>query len=381
MQHRASGASPFASHLRGATRMLRILLAPFAWLYGAVLLLRHTLYDRGLLRSTPTPVPSIGVGNLALGGTGKTPHVELVLRTLEGVAPVATLSRGYGRSGTGIREVQVQDDASDVGDEPLQLKRKFPAVHVFVGADRRAALEHMLEHIPALQAVVLDDAFQHRRVDAGLDILLTTWHRPWHRDALLPAGRLRDLPARARLADVVIVTKCPHLPQASEQERWRRELGLRAEQGLFFSGVEYGQWAVGSWQLPIADEMDPQATDNRQPPTDNLLLITGIADPSPLVEHLRGQCKTFEHAAFPDHHRFTPADLQALATRYANFAAGPKMLVTTEKDAMRLLPLVEGSPLQGLPLAVIPMKAVILNEPERFAALIRDHVATYPADR
>ena len=342
--------------------VLRILLAPFAWLYGAVLLLRHTLYDRGVLRSTATPVPSIGVGNLALGGTGKTPHVELVLRTLEGFAPLATLSRGYGRSGTEVREVREQDDAAAVGDEPLQLKRKFPAVHVFVGADRRAALEHMVQQLPTLQAVVLDDAFQHRRVDASLDILLTTWHRPWHRDALLPAGRLRDLPARVRMADVVIVTKCPHLPQASEQERWRRELGLGVGQDLFFSGIEYA---------------DPAPVSS----TDNLLLITGIADPSPLAEHLRSQCQTLEHAAFPDHHRFTAADLQALATRYANFAAGPKMLVTTEKDAMRLLPLVPGSPLEGLPLAVIPMKAVILNEPERFAALIRDHVATYPADR
>jgi tetraacyldisaccharide 4'-kinase len=177
---------------------------------------------------------------------------------------------------------------------------------------------------------------------------------------------------------VVIVTKCPHLPQASEQERWRRELGLRAEQALFFSGIEYADAA------PVASthRVDlPGAAQEQQPPTENLLLITGIADPSPLVEHLRSRCQTLEHAAFPDHHRFTAADLQSLATRYANFAAGPKMLVTTEKDAMRLLPLIEGSPLQGLPLAVIPMKAVILNEPERFAALIRDHVATHPADR
>lgn len=358
--------------------VLRILLAPFAWLYGAVLLLRHTLYDRGLLGSTPTPVPSIGVGNLALGGTGKTPHVELVLRTLHGIAPLATLSRGYGRRGTDIREILPQDDPSLVGDEPLQLKRKFPSVHVFVGADRRKALEQMARKIPALQAVVLDDAFQHRRVDVGLNILLTTWHRPWHHDALLPAGRLRDLPGRARMADVVIVTKCPHLPKASEQEQWRRALGSRTDQALFFSGIEYAD-LVPAGSSPWVDL--PGAAQERQPPTDNLLLITGIADPSPLVEHLRGRCRTLEHAAFPDHHRFSPGDLQALAKRYANFAAGPKMLVTTEKDATRLLPLIEGSPLEGIPLAVIPIKAVILNEPERFTALIRDHVATHPADR
>jgi tetraacyldisaccharide 4'-kinase len=359
--------------------LARILLAPFAWLYGAVLLLRHTLYDQGLLRSERPAVPSIGVGNLALGGTGKTPHVELVLRTLVGLAPVATLSRGYGRQGTAIREVQANDDASVVGDEPLQVKRKFPAVHVFVGADRRAALAQMCEQVPALQTVVLDDAFQHRRMDAGLDILLTTWHRPWHRDALLPAGRLRDLPSRARFADVVVVTKCPALPSTSEQERWRRELGLGVGQELFFSGIEYDV------PLYVSRPSGPAALRGTvQDPGGDLggvLLITGIADPAPLLAHVKGLFPTVEHAAFPDHHRFTEGDLQGLAARCAKFAPGPKMLLTTEKDATRLLPLLPGSALQEYPLAVIAMQAVILNEPERFAALIRDHVATHPAHR
>ncbi|MEX1133037.1 MAG: tetraacyldisaccharide 4'-kinase, partial [Flavobacteriales bacterium] len=337
------------------------------------------LYDQGLLRTERPGVPSIVVGNLALGGTGKTPHVELVLRTLEGLAPLATLSRGYGRSGTQIREVQEQDDASTVGDEPLQLKRKFPAVHVFVGADRRAALAHMQEQLPALQAVVLDDAFQHRRVDAGLDILLTTWHRPWHRDALLPAGRLRDLPSRARMADVVIVSKCPALPQASEQERWRRELGLRAGQELFFSGIEY----VAPRYVSRPSGSDAYRRTVQYPSGDpgGVVLITGIADPAPLLAHVKGLFSSVEHAAFPDHHRFTNNDLQGLAARCANFAPGPKMLLTTEKDATRLLPLIPGSALSYVPLAVIAMQAVILNEPERFAALIRDHVATHPAHR
>ncbi len=353
---------------------LRFLLAPFAWLYGAVLLMRHTLYDQGLLRSVRPGVPSIGVGNLALGGTGKTPHVELVLRTLDGLAPLATLSRGYGRSGTEVLEVHEQDNAATVGDEPLQLKRKFPAVHVFVGADRRAALAHMQELVPALQAVVLDDAYQHRRVDAGLDILLTTWHRPWHRDALVPAGRLRDLPGRARMADVVVVTKCPAFPSVAERERWRRELGLRVGQELFFSGIRYVTPRYVS--RPIGSTVQYPSGDQG-----GVVLITGIADPAPLVKHVQGLFATVEHVAFPDHHRFTASDLQGLAARCAKFAPGPKMLITTEKDAMRLLPLLPGSALSDLPLAVIAMEAVILNEPERFAALIRDHVATHPAHR
>jgi tetraacyldisaccharide 4'-kinase len=359
--------------------LLRILLAPFAWLYGAVLLLRHTVYDQGLLKSERPAIPSIGVGNLALGGTGKTPHVELVLRTLEGMAPLATLSRGYGRQDTDIREVHANDDAAMVGDEPLQVKRKFPAVHVFVGADRRSALAHMQEQVPALQAVVLDDAYQHRRVDVGLDILLTTWHRPWHRDALLPAGRLRDLPARARLADVVIVSKCPALPQASERERWRRELGLGAGQELFFSGIRYD--VPRSVGRPIGSTLQDLRGELGAMSETQVLLITGIADPAPLLAHVQGLFPKVEHAAFPDHHRFTESDLQGLAARCAKFAPGPKMLLTTEKDATRLLPLLPGSALEEFPLAVIAMRAVILNEPERFAALIRDHVATHPAHR
>jgi tetraacyldisaccharide 4'-kinase len=351
--------------------LLRLLLAPFSWLYGAVLLARHALYDFGLLTSTETALPSIGVGNLALGGTGKTPHVELVLRTLHGLAPIATLSRGYGRRGSGCREVHLHDRATDVGDEPLMLKRKFPATRVFVGADRRKALDLMAAEVPGLQAVVLDDAFQHRRIHAGLDILLTTWHRPWSRDMLLPAGRSRDLPQRARAADVVIVTKCPARPSHGEQEQWRRELGIRPDQALFFSGIEYaGPTLLGTPGSAVPPN-DPKAVA--------CLLFTGIADPAPLVEHCRQLFAHTEHIAFADHHPFSPADLRDLALRYANFAAGPKMLVTTEKDAMRLLPLLDGSPLAGEPLAMIPMKAVILNEPEQFATLIRHHVETDPA--
>jgi tetraacyldisaccharide 4'-kinase len=222
--------------------------------------------------------------------------------------------------------------------------------------------------------VVLDDAFQHRRVDAGLDILLTTWHRPWHRDALLPAGRLRDLPSRARFADVVVVTKCPGLPSAAERERWRGELGLGVGQELFFSGIEYappryvGRPSGSTVQCPSGNFW-------------GVVLITGIADPAPLVAHVRSLFPSVEHVAFPDHHRFTEGDLQGLAARCAKFAPGPKMLLTTEKDATRLLPLLPGSALSEFPLAVIAMQAVILNEPERFAALIRDHVATHPAHR
>jgi tetraacyldisaccharide 4'-kinase len=353
-----------------AMLLRRLVLLPFTAVYGGVLRIRHALYDHGLLKRTRPEMPTIAIGNLALGGTGKTPMLELVIRTLEGISPLATLSRGYGREGTDIHEVHAVDNAQYSGDEPLQVKRKFPAARVFVGADRVKAITHIGQQVPGVRAVVLDDALQHRALDAGLNILLTTWQRPWCDDALVPAGRLRDLPLRAKAAEVVVVTKCPALPSSQEQQRWRAKLELAAEQPLFFSGIRYGPpSAIDGTEIHAGD--GPMGA----------LLVTGIADPAPLLAHVRTLAITVEHLAFPDHHAFTRADLQHLAERYANFAAGPKMLVTTEKDAARLSYSIAGSPLEGLPLAVIGMQAVILNEPERFSDLIRRHVEPHPTHR
>ncbi|MBK9177491.1 MAG: tetraacyldisaccharide 4'-kinase [Flavobacteriales bacterium] len=354
----------------------RIALAPFAWLYGAGLVMRHALYDLGIRRSIRPTLPTIAIGNLALGGTGKTPMLELILRTLHDVAPLAALSRGYGRSGTGILEVQGTDTATRSGDEPLQVKRKFPEARVFVGADRVGAIARIQQDVPDVKAVVLDDALQHRRLDAGLSILLTTWQRPWCDDALLPAGRLRDLPSRRKVAQVIVVTKCPSLPSQKDQARWRERLGLPEGQELFFAGIEYEELSAVGSQLFVAQSAQP---DNGQRTTSRILLFTGIENPQPLLEHLQ-RTSTLEHIAFPDHHLFTRADLERLARRFDTFAPGPKTLVTTEKDAARLGSL-KGTPLEGLPLATIGMRAVILNEPDHFADLIRRHVATHPAHR
>jgi tetraacyldisaccharide 4'-kinase len=283
------------------------------------------------------------------------------------LVPLATLSRGYGRQGTDFHEVRATDTATKSGDEPLQVKRKFPEVRVFVGADRVKAIAQIKEQVRGLKAVVLDDALQHRPLEAGLNILLTTWQRPYSEDMLVPAGTLRDVTSRAQAAQVVVVTKCPHVPDTTEQQRWRQRLGLRVGQELFFSGIAY--------------DAPKMATGSDQPTTDNCLLVTGIADPAPLVAHVRGLFKQVEHVAFPDHHAYSPADLVRLAERYAKFAPGPKMLVTTEKDATRLGSVIAGSPLQGVLLATIGMRAVILNEPARFEHLIRHHVGPHQAHR
>ena len=359
----------------------RILLAPLAWAWTAVLSVRHLLFDVGVLKSIRPTVPAIAIGNLALGGTGKTPMLELVLRTLHDAKPLATLSRGYGRTGSDIHEVQATDTAARSGDEPLQVKRKFPEARVFVGADRVGAIERIQREVPEVKAVVLDDALQHRRLDAGLNILLTTWQRPWCNDALLPAGRLRDLPSRRKAAQIVVVTKCPALPSPEAQKPWRERLRLSDAQELFFAGIEYEGLKLEAGRRQLAVGRGPLAMqqvsteEDCQLPTAHCLLFTGIANPQPLIDHIQQQT-TVVHIAFPDHHAFTRTDLERIAKRYATFAPGPKTLVTTEKDAARLGSL-KGTPLEALPLATIGIRAVILNEPERFAELIRRHAGPH----
>ncbi len=364
---------------KNAMLLRRILFWPFAALYGVGLLVRHALYDSEILKSVHPKVATIAIGNLALGGTGKTPMMELVLRTLEGTGVFATLSRGYGRKGNDIHEVAANDDAEDSGDEPLQVKVKFPKVRVFVGADRVRAIKEIQRSVPEVRAVVLDDALQHRRLDAGLNIMLTTWQRPYCDDALIPAGNLRDLRSRARAAQVVVVTKCPELPSTAEQQRWHERLGLNPEQRLFFAGIDYEPPIVTG--RPIGSTLRDLRTEVGAVGDTAVLLFTGIADPTPLVVHLRSTYAKVHDFAFPDHHTFTPADLDRLATLFGSFAAGPKTLFTTEKDAVRLRSVIGGSPLEGLPLAVIGMRTVILNEPELFTDLIRQHVASHPAHR
>lgn len=356
---------------------LRILLLPFSWPYALVLAIRHFLYDHGWLKSSTPELPTIVIGNMALGGTGKTPHVELALRTLMEHGPLATLSRGYGREGSAFHEVDREDDVQLAGDEPLMIKRKFSGVRVFVGSDRVAGVQTIREQAPEVRVVILDDALQHRKLKAGLNIVLTTWQKPWFKDHLFPAGSLRDLPGRARHADAVVVTKCPATPSAEEQAWWRRKLGLGAQQALFFSGLRYDA-PRSLHDSTMTVPAGPQAS---------AFLVTGIADATALLEHVRATFGTVQHMAFPDHHAFSGADQQRIAIRFATFAGlqtpgrGPGWLITTEKDAARLGPALISGPLEDIPIAVIGVKAEILNEPHQFAAILRAHVATHQAHR
>jgi len=334
--------------------VLTWLLLPFSWLYAAVLAVRNWLYDRGWKRSAAGWVPLIGVGNLRVGGTGKTPHVAWVVEELvrQGQRP-AILSRGYGRQTQGPRLATPADSAATVGDEPWQYFEQFGTlgVPVAVAENRQLGLDLLRQHHPELTTVVLDDAYQHRRVRPALSILLTELARPFYHDYVLPAGRLRETRAGAARADVVIITKCPpnlaDAAQAQTTAQVRRY--ARPDAPVLFSAYDYA-----APQPLTAAAQALGAPRGGQP----ALLLTGIAQPGPLREHLlaAGYVVTDE-LIFPDHHTFVPADLGAVRGRWRP----GQVIFTTEKDATRLLAPALAEALVGLPVYTIPIRVALLG--------------------
>ena len=317
-------------------------------LYGLVLRIRHLFYDRGWKKTFQPPVPTICVGNLTVGGTGKTPHVELLLRLLS-FRSVAVLSRGYKRKTKGFRIVGEADTAQTVGDEPLQIARKFPSVTVAVDKDRIHGCKEL--HDKQVEIVVLDDAFQFRKLDPALTLVLVDYHRPVFKDRLLPWGRLRDLPSRIRKADAVVVTKSPAEVPDDERAWWRSKLRLREEQPLFFTRIQYQK------ALPVFPEGDPHYLYSQK-----VILVSGIANDAPLRQYLSDTYKIVGRLSFPDHHRYTKRDIRAIAAAARNCSTA--CLMTTEKDAQRLRD-VPDVPLElSRRLFYLPIEAVFLSPEE-----------------
>ena len=313
---------------------MRFLLLPFAILYGLGVRLRHFLYDRGWLSSKRYPFPILCVGNLAVGGTGKTPMVEYLVRLL-GQEQVAILSRGYRRKTRGFVLADDSATAMTLGDEPYQYHRKFPRATVTVCESRQEGIERLLEN-PHFKYIILDDAFQHRKVQAGTNLLLTSYDKLYTQDFLLPVGSLRDIRSRARKAQIIIVTKCPELTQA-EQEKIIQQLKPLPSQKVYFTSIAYSD--------RVYSHEDSQALKDfiATPFT----LVTGIANPTPLVDFLEKQGASFEHLAYSDHHHFSNRELELLRQK--------GRILTTEKDYVRL----EGA----LPtLYYLPIETQFLND-------------------
>ena len=293
---------------------------------------RNWMFDRGLLSSSSAPIPTICVGNLSVGGTGKTPHTEYLLRLLQSKGwHSGMLSRGYGRCSKGYVAGKGRN-ALEIGDEPWQIMHSCAPAKVSVCEKRSEGLKRMLEESDAPKVVVLDDAYQHRYITAGLYILLTDYAHPYFSDHVLPAGRLREARSGAKRADIVVVTKCPGDLSEMEQQRIRGKLRLLPHQSLFFSKMEYGVlWNPFSEADPLTHGTNVNAPICNMSTLD-ALLVCGIAHPEEFVKYFQTQCASVNVLSFPDHHRFTADDLSAIAGQ----AQDADIIITTQKDWARL---------------------------------------------
>ena len=361
----------------------KILLFPY-WL---TLKLRHFFYDSGLKKVSKADVPTICIGNITVGGTGKTPHTEMLLRTLLqdeewGGKNIAVLSRGYKRKTKGFQQVTSDGSAIAYGDEPLQIKKKFPAVTVAVDSSRVEGCDFLVypekletskkgrkcidKNLAASDLIILDDAFQHRALKPTLSIVLVDYNRPVFNDHLLPFGKLRDLPGRIAAADIVIVSKCPNEVNAWEKCTWAENLGIRnfdasscsgtrrngKKQHLFFSTITYD----------TAEAIFPEGNP-RYIYTNRLILFSGIANDAPLLSYLSSNYKIVRHFRFPDHHKFSKGDMNTIASAAREFPTA--VIMTTEKDCQRVRDCHKIKEELKQRMFYSPIKTVFLTENER----------------
>lgn len=316
--------------MEGALIKINKWLTPLSWIYGLAVRLRNALFDEGLLKERSFNVPVISVGNITVGGTGKTPHVEYLVRLLRDKMKVAVLSRGYKRKSKGYVLAGDKSTMTQIGDEPCQMKHKFPDVNVAVCKDRCEGIERLTtdKETRDTEVVILDDAFQHRYVKPGLNILLSDYHRLFIYDALLPAGRLREPKTGKNRADIVIVTKCPSGLKAIDFRVLTKAINLYPYQSLYFTRMEYGEpYAL------FEEEAEPLTLKKMR--QYHLLLVAGIASPKEMEKDLESKCKTVRCLSFGDHHAFTEHDAATINRQYKEMSPG-KIIVTTEKDATRL---------------------------------------------
>lgn len=352
-------------------KYLRLILLPFSLIYACVIWLRNRFYDWGWFKQTAFPLPIIVVGNLAVGGTGKTPMTEHIIRLLSSKYKLATLSRGYGRKTKGFKRVETSSSAENVGDEPLQFKLKYSTVTVAVNENRVDGIKQLqADH----EVVLLDDAFQHRALKPGLSIVLMEYASLLAPQYLLPAGNLRDMFMEKRRADIIVVTKCPSDIAPQTHKKILNKLNLQSNQHVFFTEIQYAE------PQPLAKLCGSLEGNAKKEKTfkwnsvDQVLLVTGIANPEPLRNYISSYTTEIEHLAFPDHHAFTPQDLQTIRLKFEDLTSAKKIILTTEKDAMRLKDEKFEGLTQDLPIYYLPISlGFLFDEQAHFDALIVDY--------
>ena len=286
-------------------KLQKILLFPFSLIYGLVIWIRNMLFDKGVLKSTAFELPVISVGNITVGGTGKTPHIEYLVQLLKDKCSIAVLSRGYMRKTRDFQIVTPENGVRTAGDEPLQVKRKYPGIMVAVDTDRVHGVKEILNHYPATDIILLDDAYQHRYISAGLSILLIDYNRPVYKDCLLPAGRLREHRSSVKRADIVLLTKVPPCLGQEDIKPVLNKLHLLSGQQLFLTGLSYDEP-----RNIFTGEKEGITMDHLAGSLKNVLLITGIADPSALLDYLDTYKLSVKHLRFPDHHTYNNRDYE-----------------------------------------------------------------------
>jgi tetraacyldisaccharide 4'-kinase len=332
--------------------LLRKLLFPFAILYGLITSIRNYLYDKGILKSYTFEIPVIAVGNLSVGGTGKTPQIEYLIRLLSSKYKVATLSRGYKRKSEGFVLATTDSNAESLGDEPFQYFKKFPQIQVAVDADRRNGIEQLLVQKDKPEIILLDDAYQHRKVKAGFYILLTAYDDLFCEDFILPTGNLREPRSGAKRANSIIVTKCPQDLSEIEQENIKKRIGLKVP--VYFSFIAYDDF--------IYNENESIAVNKIV--TLSKVLVAGIAKPKPFLDYLKTEKD--ECLVFPDHHDFTEKDVNDLKIK-----SNDKIIITTEKDFVRL-----NDNIINKQLYYLPIKSKLISNQDDFNQLVLSYVVT-----
>lgn len=345
----------------------KIFLAPFALLYGIGVGLRNIFYSTGLLKANVFSLPVINVGNLSVGGSGKTPHVEYLIRLLKPYLNVSTLSRGYKRKTKGFLLVNPRNNAAQVGDEPLMFKRKNPDVVVAVSESRTIGIPMIVQKYPDTQVVLLDDAFQHRSVKPGLNILITEFGNPFFNDYLLPVGRLREGKSAAERADVVIVSKSPDSVTESEMNDFFKKWTPYEHQKVYFSYYNYANPYFlynGTQRIQLKEDL-------------SIVLLCAIANTDYLLDYLEPRVKDYKLFQFEDHHEFTDRDIGQLKSYFETLKSDKKVIITTEKDAMRL-DLHRNYILEHkLPIFVLPIEVKFIEKEDEFQSLIKQYLLNF----
>ena len=347
--------------------LIKVLLLPASMLYATGVWLRNFFYDSDLLRQSKFSVPVISVGNLTVGGAGKTPHIEYLIRLLRPYIQVATLSRGYMRKSKGFRMVQVQDTAETAGDEPLQYARKYRDVAVAVAESRAIGIPELMAKRPGTQVILLDDAYQHRSVLPSLNILLTSYEKPFYEDTLLPVGRLREFAGAYERADVIIVTKCPDQLSEDQKAHIQSKIALKDHQKLFFTRYKY---------LSPYYMLNPRYRIELQP-TLNVLLISAIANTSYLEAYLAKKVAHVESMAYEDHRIFSTEDINYMNAQFEKLPSRQTIILTTEKDAIRLEAHRNQIAQWKWPIFVLPVEVQFDTDAEAFDQLIKDHLLAF----